>query len=316
MQLIRGAHNLRDRHRGCVATIGNFDGVHRGHRAVLKQLDAHAERMKLPATVITFEPTPQEFFTPEQAPARLCRLREKLAEFKRLDVNQVLCLRFDALLAEQEPELFVQQILVDGLDVRYLVVGDDFRFGKMRRGDFAMLESAGAQQGFPVENTLTFYDDGKRVSSTRIREALETGDLDTAQRLLGRHYSIHGRVAPGDQRGRTIGFPTANIRLHRRQTPLSGVFAVTVNCIESHALPAVANLGIRPTVGGYAEPVLEVHIFDFHRDIYGAHVEVEFFSKLREEKKFDSFSALKEQIKLDALAARDCFSSRMQSRRV
>ena len=315
MQLIRGAHNLRDSHRGCVATIGNFDGVHRGHRAVLEQLERHAERLQLPATVITFEPTPQEFFTPEQAPARLCRLREKLAEFNRLDVDRVLCLEFDARLAEQEPEKFIQQILIDGLDVRYLVVGDDFRFGKSRRGDFAMLQSAGEQHGFPVENTSTFYDEDERVSSTRIREALKAGDLDAAQRLLGRAYAIHGRVAPGDQRGRTIGFPTANIRLHRQQMPLSGVFAVSVKCIENHALPAVANLGSRPTVGG-TEPVLEVHIFDFDRDIYGRHVAVEFVSKLREEKKFDSFTALKEQIQLDALAARDCFSSLLQSKRV
>ena len=315
MQLIRGIHNLRDCHRGCVATIGNFDGVHRGHRAVLEQLEAHAERLKLPVTVITFEPTPQEFFAPDRAPARLCRLREKLTAFKRLDVNQVLCLRFDAQLAEQAPELFIQKILIEGLDIRYLVVGDDFQFGKLRSGDFSMLESAGRQHGFPVENTLTYIDEGERVSSTRIREALGNGDLETAQRLLGRPYSIQGRVALGDQRGRTIGFPTANIRLHRQRTPLSGVFAVTIDGLEEHSLPAVANLGSRPTVGG-TEPVLEVHIFDFDRDIYGAHVEVNFDTKLREEKKFESFDALKEQIQLDAMAARDCFSSQMHNRRV
>jgi riboflavin kinase/FMN adenylyltransferase len=315
MQLIRGIHNLRDSHQGCVATIGNFDGVHCGHRAVLKQLQAHAERLKLPVTVITFEPTPQEFFTPDRAPARLCRLREKLAAFKRLNVDQVLCLRFDAKLAEQVPELFIEQILIEGLNIRYLVVGDDFQFGKQRSGDFAMLEAAGRHHGFPVENTLTYLDDGERVSSTRIRDALEKGDLDTAQRLLGRPYSIQGRVARGDQRGRTIGFPTANIRLHRQRTPLSGVFAVTVDGLDKHSLPAVANLGSRPTVGG-TELVLEVHIFDFNKDIYDAHVEVNFDTKLREEKKFESFEALKEQIQLDALAARDCFSSQMQSRRV
>ncbi len=315
MQLIRGLHNLRAGHRGCVATIGNFDGVHRGHRAVLEQLEAHAERLQLPATVITFEPTPQEFFAPERAPARLCRLREKLVAFKRLGVKQVLCLKFGKQLAEQEPELFIQQVLVEALGIRYLVVGDDFQFGKLRRGDFSMLEAAGNRQGFPVEATLTFIDEGERVSSTRIREALEQGELDTAERLLGRPYSIHGRVALGDQRGRTIGFPTANIRLHRQKTPLSGVFAVSVAGIEDHSLPAVANLGTRPTVGG-TEAVLEVHLFDFNRDIYGAHVEVSFVSKLREEKKFESIEVLKKQIQLDAMAARDWFSSQLRSRRV
>lgn len=315
MRLIRGIHNLRGSHQGCVATIGNFDGVHRGHRAVLEQLDTHAQRLQLPATVITFEPTPQEFFTPDSAPARLCRLREKLVAFKRLGVKQVLCLKFDQQLAALEAEAFIRNILVEALGIRYLVVGDDFQFGKLRRGDFAMLEAAGKRQGFPVENTRTFIDEDERVSSTRIREALGKGELETAERLLGRPYSIHGRVAPGDQRGRTIGFPTANIRLHRQRTPLSGVFAVTVDCLEAHVLPAVANLGSRPTVGG-TEPVLEVHIFDFNRDIYDAHVEVNFVSKLREEKKFDSFEALKQQIQLDAMAARDCFSSQLRSRKV
>ena len=315
MRLIRGIYNLRGSRPGCVATIGNFDGVHRGHHAVLEQLDAHARRLQLPATVITFEPTPQEYFTPQRAPARLCRLREKLQAFRRLGVKQVLCLRFDRQLAEQEPETFIEQILVDALGVRHLVVGDDFRFGKQRRGDFAMLEAAGDRAGFTVENTCTFIDDGERVSSTRIREALQQGDLDTAERLLGRPYSIQGRVAQGDQRGRSIGFPTANIRLHRLRTALSGVYAVTIEGIEAHALPAVANLGSRPTVDG-TETVLEVHIFDFNRDIYGAHVEVRFVNKLREEKKFASFDALKQQIQLDALAARDCFSNQMQSRRV
>lgn len=315
MQLIRGAHNLRERHRACVATIGNFDGVHRGHQAVLDQLDSHARRLQLPTTVITFEPTPQEYFTPAEAPARLCRLREKLAEFKKHGVERVLVLEFDAQLAEQEPHQFIARVLVDGLAVKYLVVGDDFRFGKARRGDFDRLTEAGKRYGFPVETTTTYIDQGQRVSSTRIREALRDGALDTAQRLLGRPYSMHGRVAAGDRRGRTIGFPTANIRLHRLQTPLTGVYAVRVHCLEAFALPAVANLGTRPTVDG-TEPVLEVHIFDFERDIYGAHLEVEFVRKLREEKKFESFADLKRQIQQDAMAARDCFSQMMQSRSV
>ena len=307
MELIRGLHNLKPRHRGCAATIGNFDGVHRGHLAVLDQLREQATALGLPDTVICFEPTPQEYFAPRQAPPRLSRLREKLGVFRDHGVERVLCLRFGPRLAELDADAFIERVLVQGLGVRYLVVGDDFRFGKGRRGDFALLAEAGERHGFPVVATATFSVDGQRVSSTRVREALAAGDLALAERLLGRPYCISGRVAPGDRRGRDIGFPTANIHLHRVASPLRGVFAVRMLGVDDQPRPGVANLGTRPTVDG-THLVLEVHLFDFDGDLYGRHVDVEFVRRLRDERKFESFDALKEQIQLDARAARAVFA--------
>ncbi len=293
--------------RGCALTIGNFDGVHRGHQAVLDQLHARAAELQLPATVMVFEPTPQEYFLSDMAPARLQRLRDKLSLFHELGVEQVVCLRFDHKLAEHDADAFVKDILVDGLGVRHLVIGDDFRFGKGRSGDFAFLQQAGRQHGFEVVSTHTLVENGERVSSTRIREALAAGELDKAAQLLGRPYTIFGRIAPGQQRGRTIGFPTANVHLHRTVSPVSGVFAVRVHGLEGQVLEGVANLGTRPTVCGN-ETVLETHLFDFDRDIYGHYVGIEFCSKLRDEKKFESFEALKQQIQRDAEQARQFFS--------
>ncbi len=307
MELIRGLHNLKPGHRGCAATIGNFDGVHRGHLAVLDQLREQATALGLPDTVITFEPTPQEYFAPARAPARLSRLREKLGVFRDHGVERVLCLRFGPRLAALDADAFIERVLVRGLGVRYLVVGDDFRFGKGRSGDFALLARAGERHGFPVVATATFSVDGQRVSSTRVREALAAGDLGLAERLLGRPYCISGRVAPGDRRGRGIGFPTANIHLHRVASPLRGVFAVRMLGVDGRPRPGVANLGTRPTVDG-TRLVLEVHLFGFDGDLYGRHVDVEFVRRLRDEKKFDSFEALKEQIQLDAEAARAVFA--------
>jgi riboflavin kinase / FMN adenylyltransferase len=306
MELIRGLYNLRPRHRGCVATIGNFDGVHLGHQAVLGQLAEKAAELRLPTTVITFEPQPQEYFFPESARPRLTRLREKIQALQRYAVHRIVCLYFDRRLAQMPPEDFIQRLLIQGLGVRYLVVGDDFRFGKQRRGNFAMLQAAGAQLGFQVVHMHTFDIDGKRVSSTRIREALALGDLATAEKLLGRPYRMTGRVAQGDKRGRLIGFPTANIHLHRRMAPLAGVFAVEMYGLEVEPLSGVANIGTRPTVDG-TRTVLEVHLFDFDQDIYGRYVQVEFVLKLRDEKRFDSFQALKEQIARDAAEARAFF---------
>ncbi len=295
--------------RGCALTVGNFDGVHRGHQAVLDQLHARAGELQLPATVMVFEPTPQEYFSPDTAPARLMRLRDKLTRFHELGVEQVVCLRFDQRLAERDADAFVKDILVDGLGVRHLVIGDDFRFGKGRSGDFAFLQQAGRQHGFEVVSTHTLAEAGERVSSTGIREALAAGELDKAEQLLGRPYMICGRVAPGQQRGRTIGFPTANVRLHRAVSPVRGVFAVRVHGLDGRTLEGVANLGTRPTVCGN-ETVLETHLFDFDRDIYGHYVGIEFCSKLRDEKKFESFEALKQQIQQDAEQARQFFSER------
>jgi riboflavin kinase/FMN adenylyltransferase len=306
MELIRGIHNLRPRHRGCAATIGNFDGVHLGHQAVLGQLSERAGALHLPVTVITFEPQPREYFAPGPVPPRLTRLREKVEALRRFGVERILCLRFGPLLAGLPPDEFIRIVLLDGLGVKYLVVGDDFRFGRERAGNFALLQRAGAAHGFPVVNMHTFNVDGARVSSTRVREALEAGDLAGAERLLGRPYRMSGRVAHGDKRGRTIGFPTANIFLHRTATPVQGVFAVELFGIEGEPVRGVANVGNRPTVDG-TRSLLEVHLFDFQRDIYGCHVQVEFLHKLRPERRFESFDALKRQIQDDVARARDWF---------
>lgn len=309
MELIRGFHNLRPRHRGCVATIGNFDGVHLGHQAVLGQLAEAGSRLGLPAVVITFEPQPQEYFGAAAQAPRLTRLREKLQALRRYSVDRVVCLPFNESLAAMPAQQFIRQLLVDGLDVRYLVVGDDFRFGHRREGDFAMLKAAGEQHGFPVVSMHSFCVDGERVSSTRVREALARGDMATASMLLGRSYRMSGRVARGDQLGRKLGFPTANIHLHRQATPVRGVFAVEMFGIEGEPLAGVANIGTRPTVSG-TRTLLEVHLFDFEEQIYGRYVEVLFHRKLRDEVRFASLDALKQQIGLDSAAAREFFARR------
>jgi riboflavin kinase/FMN adenylyltransferase len=307
MELIRGIHNLRPRHRGCAATIGNFDGVHLGHQAVLGQLAERAAELGLPMVVIIFEPQPQEFFSPATAPPRLTRLREKLEALRRYAVERVLVLRFDRRLAAWSAEDFIRRLLIEGLDVRYLVVGDDFRFGQGRTGDFRLLRETGARAGFQVVNMHTFCIGGERVSSTRVRTALAQGDLAAAEALLGRPYRISGRVAPGDQRGRTIGFPTANIHLHRDKPPLQGVYAVELFGLDQEPLPGVANLGRRPTVGGMRLQ-LEVHLFDFDQQIYGRNVHVNFLRRIRDERAFDSFDALRRQIDADAAQARAFFA--------
>ncbi len=307
MQIIRGLHNLRPRHRGCVATIGNFDGVHLGHKAVFRRLSQQAAEHAVPATVITFEPQPLEFFTPDTAPPRLTRLREKLAALHHCGIERVVVLEFNRKLARMEAHAFVQELLVDGLNVRYLLVGDDFRFGRGRRGDMNLLRETGAAHGFGVENLNTFAVREERVSSTRIREALIRGDLELAEHNLGRPYTIRGRVAHGHKRGRSIGFPTANLDLHRRFSPVHGVFAVKVFGLGDSPRPGVANIGNRPTVQGDDHYLLEAHLFDFDRCIYGAHLEVEFVRQLRDEKRFESFEHLRQQIQHDAAAAREIF---------
>lgn len=315
MELIRGLHNLQSKyHRngsmvnGCVATIGNFDGVHLGHQTVLKQTSDKAKELDLPATVVIFEPQPQEYFRPEQAPPRLTRLREKLLALKPHNIDRILCLNFNDHLANLTAEEFIQLILVQGINVRYLVVGDDFKFGKGRQGDFDLLVKAGRENGFEVANTHSFTLSQERVSSTLIRAGLRDGDLQMVEHYLGRPYSMCGRVAHGAKRGRTIGFPTANIYLHRKNTPILGVYAVQMNDVEANPVNGVANIGTRPTVCGM-QTLLEVHLFDFNRDIYGAHVEVVFEQKIRDEKRFESFDALKEQIQKDVQQARTIFTA-------
>jgi riboflavin kinase/FMN adenylyltransferase len=307
MEFIRDLTQLRPRHRGCVATIGNFDGVHRGHQAVLAQLKERAKALSLPALVIIFEPQPLEYFAPTRAPARLTRLREKLMIMARYGVEKVLCVRFSAQFAELTAEAFIEQLLFEKLAVHHLVVGDDFRFGQERQGHFKTLQAAGQRYGFIVEDNHTIIIDQERVSSTRIRHALEQGNMVLAEKLLGRPYTLCGRVRHGEQRGRSIGFPTANIFLHRRFCPIKGVFAVFVHGIAQKAVAGVANLGTRPTVDGQ-QLLLEVHLFDFNQTLYGNYVEVEFVSKLRDEKRFASFIILKEQIQKDALMAKTILS--------
>ena len=303
MELIRGLHNLRPPHRGGVASIGNYDGVHLGHQSVIEQLAEQRVEHNLPSAIITFEPQPQEYFAPNDAPSRLMSLRDKVETLSFYGVDRVLCLRFDRKLAELAPESFIQKILVDGLVIKSLVVGDDFRFGKDRRGDFSMLQQAGRRHGFDVIHTRTFDLDGMRVSSTRVRGALETGELDLVERLLGRRFHISGRVVRGDRRGRQWGFPTANVYLQRLHPPLIGVFAVEVYGLAPRSQPGAAYVGSRPTIAG-THPLLEVHLFDFHRDIYGKHIRVEFVSKIRGDQNFASVDALREQITRDVAVAK------------
>ncbi len=304
MRVIRGLHNLRPEHRGCVATIGTFDGVHLGHQVVFRHLLGHGAQLGLPATVITFEPQPQEYFTPQAAPARLTRLREKLQALRDSGIERVVVLEFGPKLAAMDARQFVRELLVDGLAARLLLVGDDFRFGRGRAGNYQLLEVMGLQHGFVVRNLNTVTQGDLRVSSTRIRDALTRGDLRRAETLLGRPYSICGRVVQGSQRGRLIGFPTANLDLHRRFSPLRGVFAVRVHGLGEGPRPGVANVGTRPTLSGDSRYLLEVHLFDFAEQIYGAHLQVEFRQRLRDERRFPSFEALQQQIARDAVAAR------------
>jgi len=313
MELIRGLHNLKNRHRGCVATIGNFDGVHRGHQAIIHQLAEKGRALHLPTTVIIFEPQPLEHFQGNgSVPSRLTRLREKLQAMRRFPVDRVLCLRFDNHLAGLSPQEFIRRILIDGLAVKYLVIGDDFRFGARRAGNFQLLKDSGERNGFTVEPMQTYELEGERVSSTRIREALHRDDLDLAERLLGRPYRICGRVAHGEKLGRTLGVPTANVHLHRLVTPLHGIYVVEVYGIDHAAVPGVASIGTRPAVGG-DRTLLEVHLLDFTREIYGHYIQICFLKKLREEQNFSSLEELKDAMQRDIHRARAWFSQRQSA---
>lgn len=307
MHLIRGLHNLRPKHQGCALTIGNFDGVHLGHQAIIEHLKQKAKSLNCLAGTLTFEPLPHEYFTHEQSSARLNRLREKYMALTKAGTDFMLCMKFNSQLAEMPADEFIKEILVNKLAIKYLLVGDDFRFGKGRTGDFASLQKAGKKYGFSVEDTSTQIHHQERISSTRIRDALNLGQLDLAAEMLGHDYNICGRVAHGDKRGRTIGFPTANIKLFHRNIPLSGVYAVTME-IDTRTIYGVANIGKRPTVDGI-NVQLEVHLFDFSEEIYGRHVCVNFKHKIREERKFDSLDALQSQIHLDSASAKEFFNS-------
>ncbi|NCF37091.1 MAG: bifunctional riboflavin kinase/FAD synthetase [Gammaproteobacteria bacterium] len=291
MKLIRGLYNLKQPLPASAVTIGNFDGVHRGHQLVISQLKRVAQQASLPTVVIIFEPQPIEYFAPERAPKRLARFREKIAYLKAQQIDYLLCLHFDARLAEQSAEDFVQKILLDSLNTRHLVIGDDFHFGKNRQGNFEFLQQNSARFGFTVDETETLMEDGERVSSTRIRDCIEQGDFEKAAQLLGRPYSLSGRIAHGQKLGRQLGYPTINIKMGDKTLIVKGIFAVRVKGIDNRVLEGVASIGTRPTVAG-VDTILEVYILDFDRDVYGYSVEVEFLHKLRDEQKFDSLEEL------------------------
>ncbi len=303
IQIIRHRSASTPHHQGCVATIGNFDGVHRGHQALLAQLIQRSHEMNLPSLVLTFEPQPAEYFAWGAPIARLTRFREKVHYLAQTGLDKVWVLRFDASLAALAADEFVKKILVDQLNIKHLVIGDDFRFGHRRQGNLALLKSEGERWGFSVENMPTVWMDGDRVSSTRVRQALSEADPALAERLLGRPYCMLGRVVYGNQLGRLLGFPTANIYLHRQETAVKGIYAVRLHGIAKTGLPGVANVGTRPTVGG-TRILLEVHLFDFAETIYGRQVEVEFCKKLRDEERFDNLDLLKDQMVIDAAEAR------------
>ncbi len=310
MQLIRGIHNIRPEDHGCVLTIGNFDGVHLGHCRVINALVAQAKILNCPAAVMVFEPQPQELFLPKTAPARLSRLRDKYNLLKRLGVDRLICVNFNVQFANLTAQVFIEQLLVGHLGIKHLIIGDDFRFGKNRHGDFSLLSKASKQYGFALSDTASYKLADCRISSTEIRKALEHDNLASAATMLGRQYSILGRVIHGDKRGRQLGFPTANVLLKRHVSPVAGVYVVTVlgdalsEASNSKArLFGVANIGSRPTVAGIRQQ-LEVHVFDFDRDLYGQAIEVVLLKKLRSERRFDSLEALTKQITLDSKAAK------------
>ena len=290
--------------------IGNFDGVHLGHQALLKRLIATAQSqnlksMALKSTVMTFEPHPREFFTPDQAPTRLTSLREKLELFAEAGVEQVYVCQFNNRFAKITAEAFMQTIMRDALNVRSVLVGQDFRFGAGRKGTVADFEAA----GFNLVNLPNVEHGGQRVSSTAVREALAKGDLDKAATLLGRPYSISGKVVHGDKLGRELGYPTANVHIRHDRPPLLGIYAVKLEGLAGGELPGVASLGVRPTIKDNGKPVLEVHLFDFNREIYGTHVRVKFLHKIRDEMKFGDLVTLKRWMIADEQAARDYFKN-------
>ena len=303
MRLIRGIHNIRPEHHGCVATIGNFDGVHLGHGEIIKRLRKLGEHYGVPTLVILFEPQPAEFFNRGRVPARLSRLREKFHLIEERGVDRLLVLRFSHELAAMPPERFVGDILVGKLGIKALIIGDDFRFGSGRGGDFSLLHELAVRHGFHMEQTSPFLFIGKRISSTYVRELLRQGYFLEATRMLGHPYCIEGRVVHGHKQGREWGFPTANLDLHRVKTPLTGIFAVRVHGLSDKPLPGVGYVGSRPTI---EDPrlVFEVHIFDYSGDCYGRYIKVEFVDKIRDDIKFESFAAMAEQI------GRDCESAR------
>ena len=307
MELIRGLHCIAPRHHGNVVTIGNFDGVHHGHQMLLAHVRAKSGELGCPSLLMTFEPQPREFFRGETVPARLTRFREKVSLLRRLGIDRVLCVPFNERTARTPAGWVVKELLADRLGARYVVVGDDFRFGRGQEGNYRMLRDAGDQHGYGVSHMGTLTFEHGRVSSTRVRTVLAGGDFALAERLLGRRYFIMGRVVYGRQLGRELGVPTANIRLQRYRAALEGVYAVLVEGVGG-ARPGIANIGVRPTVDG-KEPLLEVHLFDFDADIYGRLLTVTPLHKVREEIKFPSLDALRDRVTRDVRETKEWFAA-------
>jgi len=305
MQILRGLSSPDT--QPVALTIGNFDGVHLGHQALLAELKSAAHARGLQTAVVIFEPHAREFFTPQQAPARLTSLREKLQYFSTLGIDRVHVCRFNARFAQMSAADFIKS-LHEQLAARFVLIGDDFRFGKGRSGDFALMEKVAAVQGFAVQTMHSVLHDGVRISSTAVRAALAAGQLRTAQRYLGRHYSMSGRVVRGDQIGRQLGFPTANIQVRHPRLPLSGIYVVQVHAQGLGVLQGAASMGVRPTVKNNAQPTLEVHLFEFNQQIYGKHLRVEFLQKLRDEAKYPDLATLTKHIALDVENAKQWFT--------
>lgn len=298
LHLIRDLQSIPKDFPGCVLTIGNFDGVHLGHQALIQRLIEKSKELELPSVLMTFEPYPDEFFSKDKTPPRLMTLREKLMIFMQLGLDYVICLKFDKTLSEATAEKFLQEIIFAKLKTRYLVLGDDFRFGYKRAGDFNLIEKMAIRYNFKAESLPTFTHSQQRVSSSIIRQLLQQSDLINAQKLLGRRYGIAGKVIHGSKFGRVLGFPTANILPHRKTVPIEGIFIVHVY-IDDCVFPGVADLGNRPTLDGGGRTILEVHLLDFNQDIYGKNIYVEFIKKLRDEEKYDTVELLRSKIAED-----------------
>jgi riboflavin kinase / FMN adenylyltransferase len=302
MDLVRGLANLRPRHKGCVATLGAFDGLHLGHRALVAEALSQAASRSRPAIMLSFEPMPREYLNPQAPPARLTNFRERWRLLEHSGLDALCLLRFGEPLRSMSGEAFLE-MLRDELEVAALVVGHDFRFGRTGAATAATMHAAGARMGFGVTVLPAVLSGADRASSSAVREALAAGDFDRAASMLGRRYTMRGRIVAGERLGRRLGYPTANMRIDRRRSPLGGIFAVRAHGIAAQALPAVASLGTRPTIDG-VEPLLETHVFDFDGDLYGREIEVEFVQKLRDEARFDDLDALVAQMNRDAVAAR------------
>lgn len=298
MTFVRSLRSLRAEAGGSVVSIGSFDGVHLGHQSILRTVVERASALDLTSVAMTFEPQPREFFAEERAPARLMRLREKIEALSDVGVDRVVCLHFNRELRSLTAAEFIVQVLVDGLQVKHLIVGDDFRFGCDRSGDLSMLREFGNRYDFSVRDTQTLETRGRRISSTLVRETIELGDFPQVAQLLGRPFAIKGRVVHGQHLGRELGFPTANVHLHRYRAPLTGVFAVRVK-VADQVYYGAANVGVRPTIGDSVKPILEVHLLNFRGQLYGHFISVEFLHKIRDEQKFDGLDALVKGIESD-----------------